>query len=73
MMKFFEKKYSWADCSKGLCFPHREILLRWAVLVKRYKKAPVIRPGLMLNELLAIYSCSQSNPAQDIPLSADCS
>ena len=40
---------------------------------KGTKKAPVIRPGLMLNELLAIYSCSQSNPAQDIPLSADCS
>ena len=46
MMNFFFKKYSWVDCSKGLCFPHREILLRWAVLVKRYKKAPAVWPGL---------------------------
>lgn len=27
MMKFFEKKYYWADCSKGLSFPYDETLL----------------------------------------------
>nr|DAN41277.1 MAG TPA: hypothetical protein [Caudoviricetes sp.] len=28
------------NCSKGLCFSYGETLLRWAVLVKRYKKSP---------------------------------
>lgn len=71
MMKYFEKNIIGCIVLKVCLSPMMKPYFGGVYCSKGTKKAPVIRPGLMFNELLAIYSCSQSNPAQDIPLSAD--